>query len=75
MAFHRIPGSSRSVGPYGLMYKGGRTHIGRQVMSLRDFTPSPRSPSRRRRSASTSTSRRSASTSRRSASRRSTRRR
>lgn len=63
MSFHRIPGSSRSIGPYGFMYKGGRTHIGKQIMSLNDFTPSPRS------------GRSSRSSSRRSGGRRSTRRR
>lgn len=36
---HPIPGSHRSIGPFGRLLKGGRTHIGNRVMSLHDFTP------------------------------------
>ena len=42
MAFHRIPGSSKSLGPYGFVYSGNRTRTGREVMSLKHFTGSRR---------------------------------
>lgn len=42
MAFHRIPRSAKSLGPYGFVYSGNRTKTGREVMSLKHFTGSRR---------------------------------
>lgn len=52
---HRIPGSPKTIGPRGQVFKGGRSHIGRKVMTLEDFLP--RAPRVRRSRSSSSRSR------------------
>ena len=53
MAFHKIPSSPKSLGPYGFVYTGNRTHIGTEVMNLKHAAQAnlgPEKPRSRRRS-------------------------